>query len=239
MLVEVHPGVQAARLLERRPVVAAGPQRVQRPRVVGEEPERVEVRAGHPVPLDHLVGAAGTQPQRPRGVPDVGLVEPVDHRPLVQAEAAELRRAGGGGREQRVQRGEQRALSRDVLPRHRGVAAGPLDVPLEAGVRRPAALEHDAVPGVPPAQRRGTLGVVGEQEVLDRVRHPGLAALEVRPHPRLDPCLVGGAALPPRRLVQDRVPGRHRVLHTPEGSKRPGDRAQVGSTRAHREIHHR
>ena len=100
VLVEVHPRVQAARLLELRPVVATGLQGVQRPRAVGEEPERVEVGAGDPVSLDDLVGAARAEPQRPvvadRGV---GLV---DHRPLVQAEAAQRRRAARGRHQQPV-----------------------------------------------------------------------------------------------------------------------------------------
>ena len=76
VLVEVHAGVQAGRLLERRAVVAAGPQLVERPRRRGEEPVGVEVRAADPVRLDHRVGAvaargaaASRAGSRPAGAP--------------------------------------------------------------------------------------------------------------------------------------------------------------------------
>ncbi len=65
--------------------------------------------------LDHLVGAAGAEPERPRGVPDVVLPEAVDHRPLVHPEAAELGGAPRGGDQQPVQRAQQHLVGIDVL----------------------------------------------------------------------------------------------------------------------------
>ena len=178
MLVEVHPGVQARRLLERRPVVAARLQGVERARRVGEEPEGVEVRAGDPVALDDLVGARRPEPQRPGRVPDVVRREPVDHRPLVHPEAAEVRRPAGGRGQQPVD------LRDDGQPRGQQVGGdthpgGPLDVPLEPEPVRPVG-QRDAVPGVPAAQRGRALGVVGEEEVLDRVAAARAATREVR-----------------------------------------------------------
>ena len=100
-LVEVHAGVQAARLLERRPGPrAVGCRVLQRPGRRREEAEGVEVRAADlvltrrpaSVPVGRRAAAASPRagPARP--------VLPVDHRPLVQAEAAELRGTGRGAR---------------------------------------------------------------------------------------------------------------------------------------------
>ena len=168
VLVEVHPGVQAARLLEGRPVVAAGGERVQRPGLGGEEPERVEVRAADPVRLDDRVGAVRPEPQRPV-VPGLVLA-PVDHRPLVQPEAAERRRARRGRGEQPVQRLEQRPLGGDVLARVTAIArSSPRPYPLSPAYAAASPASADAVPRVPAPQLRRPLGVVGEQEVVHRV----------------------------------------------------------------------
>ena len=212
MLVEVHPGVQAARLLERRPVVAARVEGVEGTRVVGEEPERVEVRAADPVLLHHGVGARAAEPQRPGGVPHLLLRQPVDHRPLVHPEAAELRCPSGGRDQQPVQRLDQQPLRHQVLVAHRRHAA-PDDVPLESGVRR-ALRESHAVAGVPAPQRRRPLRVVAEQEVLDGVRDTLTPALQVRPDPRVHALLVRGAT---------GLPGGHlERFHRHQGRQRPG-----------------
>ncbi len=63
--------------------------------------------------------------------------------------------------------------------------------------------EGDAVPGVPAAEGGGGLGVVGEQEVVDRVLLAATAAREVRLDPLVDAGCVRGGACPPRRLGQD------------------------------------
>ena len=137
-LVEVHRRVQAAGLLERDLVGAGGGDGVAGARRGGEEPVRVVVRAVHGERLDDGIGAGGTQPQRHRGVPR--CVGPVDHRPLVQPEAAEpgrrgrrWRRAGPGrtprscgggrgarpGRARRCRRAGGRARGRRGTPPHR------------------------------------------------------------------------------------------------------------------------
>jgi hypothetical protein len=86
VLVEVHPGVQTAGLLVRRTVVAPRLERVQGTGDLGEEPERVEVRAADAVTLEDLVRPRSTEPQRPVMAYVGG---PVDRRPLVQPEAAQ------------------------------------------------------------------------------------------------------------------------------------------------------
>ena len=71
-----------------------------------------------------------------------------------------------------------------------------------------AAGQHDAVPGVPAPQLRGPEGVVGEQEVVHRVRDAVAAPLEVVGDQRVDPRLVRGLAGAPLRLAPGpRAPG--------------------------------
>ena len=96
----------------------------------GEEPERVEVRAVHGLRLDDGVGAGGAQPQRHRGVPRRSSCGPVDHRPLVQPEAAEPGGAGGGGGQQGPDERRGRAVAAGERGRvERDRAVGPADVP--------------------------------------------------------------------------------------------------------------
>ena len=109
MLVEVHPRVQTAGLLVLSPVVTTGLQGVQRSGAVSEEPERVEVGAGNPVALNDLVGATCAQPQRPVVAERARRL--MDHRPLMQPEAAERRWSARGRCQQSVDgvdEGEQR-----------------------------------------------------------------------------------------------------------------------------------
>ena len=61
VLVEVHPGVQAARLLERRPVVAAGRQRVARTGASVKKRNASKCEQRDPVRLDHRVGAGAAR----------------------------------------------------------------------------------------------------------------------------------------------------------------------------------
>ena len=216
VLVEVHPGVQAARLLERRPVVATRLQGVQRPRAVGEEPERVEVGAGDPVALHDLVGAA----RRPAAAasragslrvvarctiahscspkqPSVGV------RPAVAASSRWMDSIRGSWDVEVVAETDSPRSDRrmPLESAHRlGLSAvGPL-----VGVLRCIG-ERDPPPRVPPAQGGGALGVVGEQEVVDRVLHArraagrGAAGPTRRPAPRAPrhaPARSGGRARP-------------------------------------------
>ena len=153
-------------------------EQVERPRRRGEEAEGVEVRAADLVRLHDRVGARGAQPQRPAGVPDLVLAQPVDHRPLVQPEAAELARRSRGwpraGRRRTAlsRHGTRRSWSgraarRRGRPPCRTASRRAGDRPPRRAPRRPR---------VPAAQLGRPLGVVGEEEVLDRVPAPVLAA---------------------------------------------------------------
>ena len=121
-LVHVHRGVQAAGLLEVDLGGAGRAHPVEPHRGGGEEPVGVEVRAPDRMRLDDGVGAVRTQPQRQR-VPVLAL--PVDHRPLVQAEAAGERRPGtrsrpaAGARSGRCRRGRRGTPRRPGAPRRR------------------------------------------------------------------------------------------------------------------------
>ena len=147
---------------------------VQRGRLRSEEPVRIEVRAGDPVGVDDGVDLLIREPQRYVLVPHLRRLLLVDHRPLVQPEAAEPR---GPGR----RRGEE-AL--DVA--HRGsplteqcigvdvqaLPVGPVETPVPAGGGARicgGVLQQDPGSGVPPVQVAGFEGVVGPQEVLHGV----------------------------------------------------------------------
>ena len=144
-LVEVHRRVQAARLLERDLVGAGGGDGVAGARGGGEEPVRVVVGAVHGERLDDLVRPGGTQPQRHRAVPRG--VGPVDHRPLVQAEAAEPRRPRGRGDEQGADERRRRAVPVGERGRvERDGAVGPADVPGDVEERLRVA-QRDPGPG--------------------------------------------------------------------------------------------
>ncbi len=204
VLVEVHARVEAARLLVVGTVVAAGGQQVEPARRLGEEPVGVEVGARDPVRLDHAVGAVGAEPQRPVGVAGLVLGQPVDHRPLVHPEAAEVGRPGRGGGEQRVQRLEQRALGDDVLRRDRHCSGGRARRDLvtpQTGVIGRVDQPH-AVPRMPAPQLGRPVRVVGEQEVVHRVLGVALAAGQVRLDEGIDARRVGVRALPPVGSLQ-------------------------------------
>ena len=199
-----------------------------------EEPERVEVRAGDPVRLHDRVGARRAQPQRVVRVPGGVLGEPVHHRPLVQPEAAELGAAPGGRGEQPVRRVRERAPALGVRQGDLGRPVG--DRVALAAVVLVRALERDAEAGVPAAQLGGPLGVVGEEEVVDRVLDPVLATGQVRGDERVDAVLVAARTGPPHgrgehlpRLRVRRRPHRGRVVRAGAvrdaiARKRPGPR---------------
>src|SRR5699024_433858 len=64
--------------------------RVVRASVLGEEPKGVVVGTTHPMRVDDLVRARCPEPQRVLGVADLPGTSAIDHRPLVQTEAAEM-----------------------------------------------------------------------------------------------------------------------------------------------------
>ena len=201
-LVEVHVGVQAARLLQLVLRLPGRLQHVERARRRGEEAERVEVAAPHAALLDDPGGRRGRQAQRPgrRAAPRRGAAgRPSPTRACRNSPGAAARRRCG------QQVADPRRASRragrvppsvsSVTPAGRGavVAAQLLDG--RAG-------QDDAGARMPAAQLRGPVRVVGEQEVLDRVLGAGAAARQVRRDPAVDALLVrraGGHATSPRR----------------------------------------
>ncbi|CAH0327566.1 hypothetical protein SRABI128_06233 [Microbacterium sp. Bi128] len=208
--------MQAARLLHGALVPPAGNHAVQRNGVRGVEAEGVEVRAPDPVLLHHLVGAPGPQPQLQVLVPEIELVLPVDHGPLVQPEAAELGRPRGSpGQDDPCELQCLPALPQEGVDvdRHRrrlrrqpggrefcGVGRA---VILPPGPRLSlGAGEHDAGARVPAQQLTGLLGVVGEEEVLHRVLPAGGAPLEVGVRVAADMLDVGGLARQPFFLLE-------------------------------------
>ena len=157
-LVQIHPGVQTPRLLQGGLGLAR--------RSAGSASVRAGCRSGTRrsgaadlVRLDDLVGAGGAEPQRPARVADLVLLEPVDHRPLVKPEAAELCRTSGRGSHEGgdeldcLAAGLDEAGSIDdhVLPIDAVVA------PLRAG-EPGGPLEHHARTRVPAPQLRGLQG---------------------------------------------------------------------------------
>ena len=196
VLVEVHPGVQAAGLLEVGPVVRAGGERVARPGVVGEEAEGVEVGAGDPVRLDHGVGAGAAEPQRLRVA---GLVVGESGRPSPTRAARSSRCAPAATRSRRAAGGSPRAAA--AATRRTPRLTGAVGVPLEPVVRRRVE-QPDAEPGVPPQQLRRPLGVVGEQEVVDRV-----------------PLAAAGAAPGAARRTAPAAPRAPRPRGAPDGGR--------------------
>ena len=203
--------MQAAGLLHGPLVLPAGLEAVQRNRVRGVEAERIEVGAADPALFHHLVGAFRAEPQPEVFVPPLELVLPVHHGPLVQPEAAELGRPGGGpgkndsGELQRIPAVAQEGA--DVDSDGRGARRQPgggefavvgCAVVLPAGpLCSGRAGEHDAGARVPAQQLAGLLGVVGEEEVLHRVLLPGGAPGKVRLGVAPDALLVGGLAWQP------------------------------------------
>ena len=105
-----------------------------------------------------------------------------------------------------------------------GASVGGAGVDLR--VERPAQPFAGDVPGqrgadarMPAAQPARRLGVVGEQEVLHRVRAARAAALLVRRQPGVHPHRVRRGPRRPLRLGQDRRPGSVRSVE--EGEHRP------------------
>ena len=162
------------------------------------------MRAADGIALDDGVGTGGAEAERPACVPHVAAGEAVHHRPLVQAEAAEVGRAGERGGQEVADEAHRGAAGLEEGPEvddhrvadHPVVApAGPVGV---GGVR-------EAYPGprVPPAQTRGGVVVVPEQEVLDRVGAPARAPGPVagrRGVDAFDVRLLASAPLRPAQL---------------------------------------
>ncbi len=230
-LVQVHPGVKAPRLLELGLPFAGGRLTVARRRLGREEAERVEMRAAQLVGLDHLVGPVLPEPQR-HGMPVLRL--PVDHRPLVQAEAAEARRPVGRGaqdpadvRDEGAALGaEARAVDGDRPPRRAGAIPAPACPGVGRGIRQLHTLSW-----MPPVQHRRLVRVVGEEEILDRVRLAAARPLTMGARQRAGTLLVGRFARTPDVAGEHRG-GRGRDRHRSRirGACRAAASAGQGST---------
>ena len=208
-LVAVHPRVQAAGLLELGLALASRLQRVQRAGRRGEEPERVDVRTGDLVRLDDGVGTGPAQPQRPVVVAHARLVDVVQHRPLVEPEAAEGGRPVQGRREEPADRRDPYTPLGEVGVEVNGGHApvGPVEPPrLAIGVD-----ETHARTRVPAPQRGDRVRVVGEEKVLDRVADGRHSTGPVSDGGRVDPDDV--FCLEPLPLV------RSQDLHGYEGMR--------------------
>ena len=208
-LVEVHVGVQAARLLQR---VLRSP---------GSGVSRFSGRAGavknryaskwlHRTPRSSTTAAVAAGDRRSGQASwrtSSGRL-PVDHRPLVHAEAAEVRPARAAVRVSRSR--IHGSDSRAGAAYRRGVEGDPRGGgPVVAAQLLDGSAPVSSTPGarVPAAQLRGPVRVVGEEEVLDRMLGAGAAPRQVRRDPAVDALLVRRPAGPPRRRVQRRRRG--------------------------------
>ncbi len=104
--------MQTAALLELGRACPRGLQAVERPRGLREMPERIEVRAAHRLRPDDARQLVRLKTQRPGAVPHLLRRLAEDHRPLVQTEATEGRRALTGQLQQVQQPGEKLAALR-------------------------------------------------------------------------------------------------------------------------------
>lgn len=144
---QADPAAQLADMLDH-PIARHGVGR--------EEPERVEVGAAQIVRLHDGIRPLPAQPQR-HGMPVLAL--PVDHRPLVHAEAAERARSPARAPQHRVDRrdelgllGAERGAVHDERP---GFAARPVPPPRRAGIAS-GAVQLAPLAG---CQRRSTAGL--------------------------------------------------------------------------------
>ena len=178
-LVDVHASVKATRLLHRWLVLARRRQPVEGLGGRREEAVGVEVAASNLVGLNDRIGRLVPDTQRQPRVPELIWGESVDHRPLVQPKAPELRGVLERRREQLLNVIDGlRALREEGGDIHdRGARRVGGVVAPRSTIHRIG--ERDPRPRMPLAQLRGLKRVVGEQEVLDRVLLPTMPALTV------------------------------------------------------------
>ena len=133
------------------------------------------------MPLHDLVGAGAAQPEGKPRVTHVVRRHPVDHGPLVQAEAAELGWAAQGGGEEAPHEVHGGASGGEqVLQVECDTPVTHLVVPPGGPRLAGGALEQHPRPRVPAPQPGRGVVVVGEEEVLDRVRRARATSGPVR-----------------------------------------------------------
>src|SRR6266542_4980494 len=131
-------------------------------------------------------------------MPYVG--SPVDHRPFVQAETAELGLSICRRREQTANPPDAVGTPYNLRRIHGG---GAVDIGVAAASVVLLGFEQpDAGAGVPDAELVRPGGVVGEEEVLDRVWFAAVPALEVVGDERVDATTMGGLVGRPLRRAQ-------------------------------------
>lgn len=153
--------------------------------------------------LHNGVNLAGGEAKWVCRVPHLLLGEAVDHRPLVQPEAAERPLTGQGGREETAHEVDGPSTGSDEAS---DVEA---DVPAADGIvspRRPRQAsgtgEHHAWSRVPSAQPRDGMVVVLMEEVLDRVLYSCWPPHPVVSGQGVDPLRVRGLSTLPLRTLQ-------------------------------------
>ena len=139
----------------------------------------------------------------------------VDHCPLVQTEATQVcGPRGRGGQEVSDEPNGVRANREKVLEVHASCAIGiPVELPSAAFN---AAFELDLRTGVPAAQLGWAMGVVGEQEVFDRVLSSVVPPAQVCGGDGVDPSVMCGLQRAPLVVRQSMRHGRQRVRRCPD-----------------------
>ena len=165
--------------------------------VVGEEAERVEVGARDPVRLDDVVGAGRPEPQRTSACRTSSAEA---GRPSPTRAGRSSRSSAGAtavATSSRRRRLQQPRLAGDVIRRHAANRRPRRRTPC-ASAKSPVAGQRSCrIPGASDAGRWAER-VVGEEEVLDRVRVTAAAPLQVRARPRRRRVLVAPTAGAPR-----------------------------------------
>jgi hypothetical protein len=146
---------------------------------------------------------ADPEPQWPPGVAHLVGALAVDHRPLVQTETPELGSAVGGAGEQVAYEGQRVAAGREVCRdiEFHAVIDDPVVPPLGTRVSGRASEPHTQ-PGVPPPDRRRRERVVGEDEVLHRMRYAACSPFAMTGSERVDPISMSRRGRPPLLLCQ-------------------------------------
>ena len=193
--------MQTPRLVQTHLVGAGRLDSVAGPRRVGEKPKSIEVRAGQRLGVDDRGAAVRAEAQGEAPVAHRVLVEAVDHGPLVQREAPQMRAAAGGRCQEVAHEGDGRRPGVEVC---RDVETDPICGHLRESPRGPLGargpLEEDADARVPSAQCRGLERVVGEEEVLASVSLPASATLAMVGRQGIDAAVVGRLARTPLRF---------------------------------------
>lgn len=198
-LEEIHRDVHAAGLLVLDPCLERGREFVQRPGAGREETESIIVRATHGQRTDHGVGAFRTKAERPSRVTALcGL--PIDHGPLVKTEAAMesgARRDGPAEPQAEVETSGLRRVRQGHTRHAIRTAKEAASVDKLVGIG-----QRDAGTWRPTTQCGQAERIIGEEEILDGIRHALPRALAAGVDEPVGARLMGGATGPPRFALE-------------------------------------